>query len=224
MIKGVDYEFVLKVPGIAPNHPKLGKLSVKTDQYQTMTKGIARIPFLDDNGFLLGESHAIACYLADKYGWDDYYPKDRQARARVDEYLHWHHMFGPRIFAPFFGIGMRPDLGMGKSQIARSRKVGGEALQYFEKVLAEHDYLCGTGVTLADFAGKLGPFQSADMKTCMIGVHYNFVIDSFAKKTKQRSERLYRSCQSTPASSTSVFTSNSFQMLISVFAALWLLK
>ena len=39
----------------------------------------------------LTESAAILSYLADTHRWGDLYPTDKAARAKVDEYLHWHH-------------------------------------------------------------------------------------------------------------------------------------
>lgn len=59
------------------------------------------IPTLDDNGFVIWESRAIACYLADKYGKDDaLYPKDVQRRAIVNQRLYFDASFVyPRIRA-----------------------------------------------------------------------------------------------------------------------------
>ncbi|CAG0916784.1 unnamed protein product [Notodromas monacha] len=44
------------------------------------------VPALDDNGFVIWESHAIMQYLANKYGKEDdgWYPKDPEKRAIVD--------------------------------------------------------------------------------------------------------------------------------------------
>ena len=36
-----------------------------------------------DTGFVLGEAHAIMCYLSNKHGWDDVYPADSRRRAKV---------------------------------------------------------------------------------------------------------------------------------------------
>ncbi len=47
------------------------------------------VPVIDDDGFVLAESHAITRYLADKAGRDDLLPKNPQARARVDAWMDW---------------------------------------------------------------------------------------------------------------------------------------
>nr|UUV68087.1 glutathione S-transferase [Dendroctonus rhizophagus] len=45
-------------------------------------------PILDDDGFMLWESHAIVKYLVDKFGkTDELYPKALQERAKVDQML-----------------------------------------------------------------------------------------------------------------------------------------
>lgn len=49
------------------------------------------IPTLvDDDGFVLWDSHAIMPYLVSKYGKDDsLYPKDLKKRAVIDQRLHF---------------------------------------------------------------------------------------------------------------------------------------
>ena len=62
------------------------------------------VPAIDDNGFALSESAAIMTYLVDKYSLPDHwYPRDPKRRARVDEYMHWHHgnlRYVARLFFP----------------------------------------------------------------------------------------------------------------------------
>ena len=49
---------------------------------------VRQIPSIDDNGFHLAESCAIAQYLCDKYSPDnDLYPKDVHLRAQVNRIL-----------------------------------------------------------------------------------------------------------------------------------------
>ena len=62
-----------------------------TPEY-TVINPLKQVPAIDDNGFHLGQSHAILTYLSQAKNLDDsLYPKDLQKRARVDTYLHWHH-------------------------------------------------------------------------------------------------------------------------------------
>lgn len=49
----------------------------------------AKVPVIDDDGFLLWESQAIMRYLADKYGATGWYPVDLEKRAVVDQWLDW---------------------------------------------------------------------------------------------------------------------------------------
>ena len=58
---------------------------------------VHQIPAIDDNGFHLAESCAIAQYLCDKYAPDNnLYPKDVQKRAQVNRML----FFGTGSFWP----------------------------------------------------------------------------------------------------------------------------
>jgi glutathione S-transferase len=48
-----------------------------------------KVPMLEDDGFLLWESHAIVQYLANKTPGQQLYPVGIQARADVDRWLFW---------------------------------------------------------------------------------------------------------------------------------------
>lgn len=51
------------------------------------------LPFLKDGDLGLIESHAIMRYLASTQKVDDHwYPADPKIRAKVDQYLDWHHL------------------------------------------------------------------------------------------------------------------------------------
>ena len=71
-----------------------------------------QVPSIVNDGFHLAEACAITCYLADKHGWDDLYPKALQRRARIDQFLHMHHglvrlatlkMMAPHVVKPLGG-------------------------------------------------------------------------------------------------------------------------
>lgn len=55
------------------------------------------VPTLDDEGFILWDSHAIMPYLVAKYGKEkSLYPEDLQKRAIIDQRLH----FDSNVLAP----------------------------------------------------------------------------------------------------------------------------
>lgn len=76
---------------------------------------VGGIPTLDDDGFVLAESHAILRYLAAREGRGDLLPADVFERARVDEFL---DRFHTGIRAAFFrheraALGYEPGAGFG---------------------------------------------------------------------------------------------------------------
>jgi glutathione S-transferase len=47
------------------------------------------VPAIDDDGFVLAESHAIIRYLAARYGRDDLLPADLRKRATAESWMEW---------------------------------------------------------------------------------------------------------------------------------------
>ncbi|TMW68075.1 hypothetical protein Poli38472_007747 [Pythium oligandrum] len=94
-VKNVDFELV---------RMDFGSPLFKSEEFLAINPN-GLIPVLKDGDFTLFEGNAILTYLADKYGWEDVYPKDLQTRAKINEYLHWHHTnvrkFTPQIVAPY---------------------------------------------------------------------------------------------------------------------------
>ena len=86
LIKKFPFELKLTNPG---SSSKSG--SRHPDYLKKFPTGT--IPSFEDpeTGFVLSESHAIMCYLCNKYNWNDLYPSNPEQRAKVDSYLHLHH-------------------------------------------------------------------------------------------------------------------------------------
>ncbi|XP_046386069.1 glutathione S-transferase 1-like [Ischnura elegans] len=107
------------------------------------------IPTLVDDGFILWDSHAIIAYLVNKYGKDDsLYPKDPQARAVVDQMLHFDT---GTLFPRLRNIGF-PLLFLGKKDLdPKSKKDVEEAYGFMESFLEGQDWVAGKTMTIADF-------------------------------------------------------------------------
>ncbi|XP_045777755.1 glutathione S-transferase 1-like [Maniola jurtina] len=108
------------------------------------------VPTLDDNGFVIWESRAIACYLADKYGKEDtLYPKDLQRRAVVNQRLYFDSSFlYPRIRAICY-----PIIFEGATEIKDKLKEDlNNTLGFLNQFLEGNKWVAGDHVTVADTA------------------------------------------------------------------------
>ncbi|XP_017077585.1 glutathione S-transferase 1 [Drosophila eugracilis] len=107
------------------------------------------VPLLDDNGALIWDSHAIVCYLVDKYGKsDDLYPRDLVKRAHVDQRLFFDasilFMSLRNVSIPYF---------VHQVNVVPKEKVDNikDAYGHLETFLGENRYLKGSSLTVADF-------------------------------------------------------------------------
>ncbi|KAF4519147.1 hypothetical protein B566_EDAN007422 [Ephemera danica] len=104
--------------------------------------------FIDDDGFVIWDSHAICSYLVSKYGKDDsLYPKDVKKRAIVDQRLHFDSgILYPRTRDISFSL-----LFLKCKEIPEEkRKKILDAYELLEKFLEGHDWLAGDSYTIAD--------------------------------------------------------------------------
>lgn len=116
----------------------------------------SKVPVLQDGDFILWESCAIMQYLADKTPGQTIYPGDVRARTDVNRWLFW----ASQHFAPALGIlvwenMMKAMYGVGAPD-ARELQRGEIQIEQFAQVLDDHlqgrEWICGSGVTIADFA------------------------------------------------------------------------
>ncbi|MAJ84347.1 MAG: glutathione S-transferase family protein [Gammaproteobacteria bacterium] len=156
--KKLPFELVLTVPGSkeanGTRHP---------DYLNKFPNGT--IPGLEDpaTGFLLAESHAIMCYLCNKHNWTDLYPAEHEARAKVDDFLHYHHRNIKEASLAFFAPMARPDLGLTDDVINMAKKLFTKGLNALEKHwLEKNNFITGNNPTIADIAAyvEVGQLQS----------------------------------------------------------------
>jgi glutathione S-transferase len=157
LYKRLPFEMVLINPG------SQGDTGSRNPTYLAKNPG-GTIPTIEerDTGFVLGEAHAIMCYLSNKHGWDDVYPTDHRLRAKVDWYLHYHHRNVREASVGLVAPKIRKDLHISEATQHAARATLTNALHALESGwLAESRYLTGAQLTLADFAAyvEIGQLQ-----------------------------------------------------------------
>jgi len=137
------------------------------------------VPMLDDDGFRLTESGAILRYLAEKTG-SAAYPKDLQARARVNEAMEWFYS----NFYKDLGYGMiYPQLfphHKRRSDEATSAAIewGREKARHWLGILDRDvigpgkKFLCGDQISVADYVGA-EMVALGDLVQCKYGDYPN---------------------------------------------------
>nr|WET52663.1 glutathione S-transferase [Phaedon brassicae]WET52788.1 glutathione S-transferase [Phaedon brassicae] len=108
------------------------------------------VPVLDDDGFILADSHAIMSYLVSKYGKDkSLYPTDLQQRAIVDHRLH----FDSSILFHRGLIISKSLIFEGAKEIPQKLLDQlSEAVHMVEKFLQNTKYVAGDQMSIADFS------------------------------------------------------------------------
>ena len=126
-----------------------------------------QVPTVEDGDFAIFEMPAILIYLCEKHGWQDRLPRDLRLRARVHQYLHFHHDFTRRatieLMAPHVVVAF-PErvagtplaaLAADPDKLAKGRRVVDHLCGLIERGFlgADSPYLCGAPqATIADIA------------------------------------------------------------------------
>jgi glutathione S-transferase len=162
LIKKLPFKFVMT------NQNK----TAKQPEYLTAVNPRGTIPAIDDNGVILWESHAILIYLCEKHSWYDLWPDALVARAKVNQYLHFHHrntrevvvQWSRALWPAVFEVE-DPDETWFKrntfSGLQNNSRVVNDALAIIDGMLATSTFIAGPTVTLADISAyeELGQNQ-----------------------------------------------------------------
>ena len=116
----------------------------------------SKLPVLQDGDFILWESCAIMQYLADTTPGQTIYPQDLRARVDINRWLFWSSQhFSPAVGIYVWENMMKAMYGVGTPDM-RELERGKIQVEQFAQVLDDHlvgrEWLCGSGVSLADFA------------------------------------------------------------------------
>jgi len=115
-----------------------------------------RVPVLEDDGFLLPESHAIMIYLAEKTPGQTLYPTDTRARAEVNRWMFWcSHHFTPAVSVLNWENMVKGLIGLGgpdPAELMRGEKLVLETAILLDAHLADREWVAGPAMTLADLS------------------------------------------------------------------------
>lgn len=104
LIKGTSFSIKIATPGKAT-----GKYNTRRPEYLSKFP-FGTIPSIEDEfegkKVYLSEAPAILAYLSSKHGWLDIYPTEITERAKVDEFMHWHHSNLRSLTKAYFRVFM----------------------------------------------------------------------------------------------------------------------
>ncbi|HYN13552.1 MAG TPA: glutathione S-transferase family protein [Burkholderiales bacterium] len=121
----------------------------KTPEYLKMNPN-SLVPTIDDDGFVLWESHAIVRYLAAKHGAGTLWPNDLRVRADADRWMDWAFTFQSAMRAVFWGLIRTPAEKRDLKAIEEGCKRSAELLAVPESALSKNSYVAGKAFTMGD--------------------------------------------------------------------------
>ena len=122
----------------------------KTPEYLRMNP-TGLVPTIEDDGFVLWESHTIVRYLAARYSAGRLWPTDARKRADAERWMDWTYSFQKEFQRPIFWPLVRnPPEKRDPNAIEAARRLCAEMLEIPDRALAGRPYLGGDELTIGD--------------------------------------------------------------------------
>lgn len=120
----------------------------------------ARVPTIDDDGFVLWESNAIVRYLAAKHGAGTLYPTDLRTRADSERWMDFASIhLNPAMGPAFLGLVRTPAEQRNMAQITASAEATAQQFQVLEQGLGDRDYVAGSHFTMGDIVAGVNVYR-----------------------------------------------------------------
>jgi len=121
-----------------------------TSEFRSMNPN-GLVPLIDDNGFILWESHAIVRYLARKHGTGSLLPKDDRTAASADRWMEWYSTTLWNHMKPvFWNLVRTPPEKRNMAEVEDNRKKLAGYLEMADTHLSKNAYFAGDVFTMAD--------------------------------------------------------------------------
>jgi glutathione S-transferase len=115
-----------------------------------------RVPVLEHDGFILWESYAIMQYFADMTPNQTIYPTELRGRSDVNRWLFWcGQYFMPGVSILNWENSIKSLAGIGSPdpiEVDRGERLLIEAAKVLDAHLLNREWICDTGLSLADLA------------------------------------------------------------------------
>lgn len=123
---------------------------VKSDAYKALNPNSV-VPTLEDGDFVLWESNVIVRYLCSTYAADRFWPSETRRRARIEQWMDWQQTSAnPPLTALFWGLVRAPG-SSSQQDLEKAHQRAEIVFQILEQHLAEHAYISGDHLGMADF-------------------------------------------------------------------------
>jgi glutathione S-transferase len=121
-----------------------------TAEYKAMNPN-ALVPTIDDDGFVLWESHAIVRYLARTHGAGSLWPDDARVAADADRWMDWYHTtLWPSMGPVFWNLIRTAPEKRNMALVEENRKKLATSFGIVDAWLADRDYVAGSSFTMGD--------------------------------------------------------------------------
>ncbi len=115
---------------------------VNTPAYRKMNPN-GLVPTMDEDGFVLWESHSIVRYLSGKHGKGVLWPVEERPRAVASQWMDWAFSFQSAVRDSFWHLIRTPPDKRDAQAIERSRVKSGEMATILDAALADRMYVAG---------------------------------------------------------------------------------
>lgn len=130
-----------------------------TAEYRAMNPN-GLVPTIDDNGFVLWESHAIVRYLARRHGMGTLWPSDSKAAADADRWMEWYSTTLWLAMRPvFWNLARMAPEKRNMAEVAENHK---KLVGYFgiaDRELGRKTYMAGSAFSMGDIPLGVAAFR-----------------------------------------------------------------
>jgi glutathione S-transferase len=121
----------------------------KTPEYLRMNPN-SLVPTIEDDGFVLWESHTIVRYLCSKHSMGKLCPSDLRARADAERWMDWAFTFQGAMRNVFWGLIRTPPEKRDHKAIEEGRVQSARLAEVLERNLEKKPYMAGDAFSMGD--------------------------------------------------------------------------